>query len=36
VVDVRDPVAEALAAQGDDDLPLDDSFDFTMLDDDND
>ncbi len=36
VVDVRDPVAEALAARGDDDLPLDDSFDFTMLDDDND
>ncbi len=36
VVDVRDPVAEALAARGDDDLALDDSFDFTMLDDDND
>ena len=36
VVDVRDPVAEAMATQGDDDLALDDSFDFTMLDDDND
>lgn len=36
VIDVRDPVAEALAARGDEDLLTDDSFDFTMLDDDND